>query len=260
MRFLSALLTLGLWGATVSSQAGDRSPSACLAEVKYLIESHLPASAIQAYVEAEDLRFALSAEDLVALKEAGAEEGLLLFLIERSRRAGEPVELEGATVVYEAKGVRALRKKEVSGREVLIVTNLDENGLRLDRPPDLPEVSPAEAAEPAPVSEEPPAVEASPDLTPPPAPAPPPAPVPLERSLERRVYVGPFYQFIPSNVPGPGSPWSPVFQILPTLWGWPLVSIYPHFALTPIYAYYPFYELRGSYGFSGLRSCYACLR
>jgi hypothetical protein len=46
--------------------------------------------------------------------------------------------------------------------------------------------------------------------------------------------VGPFYQFVPSNLPGPGSPWSPVFQIIPTV-AWPGVLVYPLAQLTPVY-------------------------
>lgn len=248
---MGTLLALVLWGEV-------RSPEESLAEVKYLLQSGVPASAIRAYVEAEDLRFALGAEDLVALKEAGAGEGLLLYLIERSRRAGEPVDIEGATVIYEAKGVRAFRKKDATGREVLVVTNLDENGLRLDGPPDLPEAASADRAPEEEAQERPRKEAESPthrtveaSLEPPPSPEPTRPP-----QARGRVYVGPFYQFVPSNVPGPGSPWSPVFQILPVPWAWPFVSVYPHFALTPIYS---FYGIDGSYRFSR-NSCYACLR
>lgn len=252
---VSALLFLG---GKALAEPRPRAPEESLAEVDYLLRSGVPASAIRAFVEAEELRFVLTARDLVALKEAGADEGLLLFLLERTRRAGPPVELEGATVIYEAKGIRAFRKKDSSGRELLVVTNLDENGLRLDVPPDLPDPSSHEPAPDEPagevIGERPTPERRKPEqISDPFPPVTPPAPPPSPPARRGTVYVGPFYQFVPSNLPGPGSPWSPVFQVLPTPWGWPLVSVYPFYGLTALYpcAGLAPYGIHARHGFSG---------
>lgn len=242
-------LTVTLLGLAAGRLTGETSPDEDLAKVLYLLRSGVPAEAVRAYVEAEEVYFPLEPEDLVALKQAGAEGDFLVFLLERSARATRPAEPAGVEIVYESEGFRVFRQKDAAGREVLVLTNLDEKGRRMDRPPDLPEEAEPRESQAEPVHEvdserrrisarseidvpEPywPA-ESEPYL---PAPAPPP---PERRESRSMFYAGPFYHFRPSNLPGPGSPWSPVFQIVPSFWpfGWPPVTVYPFAQLAPVY-------------------------
>ena len=199
-----------------------------------MLEQGVPAEAVVAYIEAEDLRFQLSAEDVVGLNQAGADADLLVYLLERSRRVGLPVEERQAEPVFDSEGFRAFWVQDSEGRDVLVVTNLDEKGRRTDHPPPIPaaeEPASHDASEEDPV--EPPPAEA--DILPAVEIQPPRVPqASRTRPWLENIYVGPFYQFVPSNLPGPNSPWSPVFQIIPTV-AWPGVLVYPLAQLTPVY-------------------------
>lgn len=209
-----------------------------LEEILSMLRAEVPEEAVRAYIEIEDMYFQLDSEDLVALTQAGAGADLLLFLLDRSRREGSPTPIEEAEVVYESKGFRLLRQKNDEGRQVLVLTNIDENGRRMDSPPVIEEqpLPPApEPVPPLPVAEEFP-IPAPPTTT--------PAAEGRKRPFARispgwqtprgRVYAGPFYQLAPSNMPGPGSPWSPVFQVVPVWRGYG-VPVYPFAQLAPVF-------------------------
>lgn len=209
-----------------------------------LIRAGVPEAAVRAYVEAQDLHFPMSAEDVVQLNEAGAGVGLLVFLLERARPSGDPpgrTDMDRATLICESRGMRAFRTTDARGRETILITNLDDGGFRTDRPADAPpQKEPPPPREPSPEPEPLDPAEIIPE--PPSFSSPPVEPPPEEtrrqthvRTPRGTVYVGPFYQFAPSNVPGPNSPWSPVFQILP-VWAYPCgVPVYPFARLAPVY-------------------------
>lgn len=214
--------------------SGESSCEDALSEVRWMLEQGVPPEAVVAYIEAEDLRFQLSAEDLVGLKQAGADADLLVFLLGRSRQVSPPVHEGQAEPIFESEGFRAFWEQDAEGRDVLVVTNLDEKGRRTDDPPTIPaEGEPAghDALEETPAERPPaeaeilPAVEIQPQRVP---------QASRIRPWLEKIYLGPFYQFVPSNLPGPGSPWSPVFQIIPTV-AWPGVLVYPLAQLTPVY-------------------------
>jgi hypothetical protein len=228
---LSGFLLMA-WAAHLAGVAPVEEPSPDgLRDVLYLLRSRVPAAAVRAYVEKAGLSFSLVAQDLVELTEAGADEGLLVFMLERTSRAGEPVPLEDAEIVHQTEGHRALRRRAADGRETLVLTNIDEHGLRLDRPADLP--SPLEGGEDeetddmdedaetgeAASSPEPPAAERAPEAR-----AQESSPPYRCSTGSGMVFVGPYYQFVPSNVPGPHSSWSPVYHLTGVYVPWMLWS------------------------------------
>ncbi len=228
----TAMVCLG-FPAHAAQFSQETSP---LGEIVSMLRAEVPEKAVRAFVEIEELRFQLTADDLVALTQAGAGADFLLFLLDRSRREGSPTPIEEAEVVYEAKGFRLLRQKDDGGRQVLVLTNIDENGRRMDSPPTIEKQPlPTEPGPPQPVAEELP------------IPVPPTTPPAAEerafaatsprwQTPRARVYFGPFYQFVPSNMPGPGSPWSPVFQIVPVWRGYSIgVPVYPFARLAPVF-------------------------
>jgi hypothetical protein len=227
-RFLSTVAFLWplLWIAFPAS--GESSSEDALSEVRSMLEQGVPPEAVIAYIEAEDLRFELSAEDIIGLNQAGADADLLIFLLERRR---QPVDEGQAEPVFDSEGFRAFWERDSEGRDVLVVTNLDEKGRRTDDPPPIPaEEEPADrdAVEETPPPAEPeivPAVETKPERAP---------EASRLRPWQEKIYVGPFHHFVPSNLPGPNSPWSPVFQIIPTVI-WPGFLVYPLAQLTPVY-------------------------
>ncbi|MFQ5792529.1 MAG: hypothetical protein ACE5JI_18820 [Acidobacteriota bacterium] len=241
-------LFAALFGVCFNASAASAGEDA-LAEVLSLLRARVPDEAVRAYVEAVSAELHLTAEDVLALKEAGAEADLLVFLLERSWPGPPELRPAQGELIFESEGFRALRRRDAQGREVIVITNLAPNGRRLVRPPTLaPE--PVEASEPRAEPTEPRGDEVLPSVLPPPLPppkecdagaSPPPArtPSPWVRTPRGMVYVGPFYQFAPSNVPGPDSPWSPVFQIVPVFSfpaGYPYaVPAYPFARLHPVY-------------------------
>jgi hypothetical protein len=236
------MVKLGLFTAMVclalparpAQSAQETSP---LGEVVSMLRAEVPEEAVRAYVEIENMHFHLTSDDLVSLTQAGAGADFLLFLLDRSRREGSPTPADEVEVVYESKGFRLLRQKDDEGQQVLVLTNIDENGHRMDSPPAIEEQPLPSEPDRAPlVAEEFP------------VPIPPPTPPateerafaptsPRRQNPRARVYFGPFYQLTPSNVPGPGSPWSPVFQVVP-VWRYPLgvpVYAYPFAQLAPVF-------------------------
>lgn len=224
-----------------------------LEEIVRLLEAEVPERAIRLFILTERLYPELDTESVIALHRAGASGDLLVFLLERRRPAGDAVERGGGELLYESDGVQAFRLEDPEGEETVVITNLDEQGHRRDVPPELEALEthrlppspqrplqPTQPLPPLPNDErdETPAEESP---APPYAVSPPPAPTPpnLRRRLAPRgmIYVGPFYQFIPANLPGPSSPWSPVFQIVPVLAGGYLapVPVYPFARLSAVY-------------------------
>ena len=62
---------------------------------------------------------------------------MLVFLIGYAYSVEEPVGNEEDEVVFESKGFRAIRQTDAGGRDVIVLTNLDDEGRRMDAPPDV---------------------------------------------------------------------------------------------------------------------------
>jgi len=226
---LTFLLCGAAWSNLLAQSTARRPDDGSRQSVLLLLRSGVSSETVRAYIEAHDLRFSLSAADVVALKQAGADDALLTFLLARSARVGEPTAVEDGHVVYEADGVRAFRRRDAKGAEVLVITNLDDNGVRLDSPPSIPDedvrtTDVEEEEEPAPPprefqrrrrarAAETRAFEAFEEV-------PFEEPPPVRSYAPASTYTGPYYPFTPSNVPGPNSPWSPIYSLVPFYDAW----------------------------------------
>ncbi|MCI0415739.1 hypothetical protein L0222_23440 [bacterium] len=86
-------------------------------------------------VQREGLDRPLTAEDVIFLREKGANERVIEYLLNLSPRASSVVPKQEGESVWIEKNLRAYRTRDKRGKPIVVVTNLDENGKRMGPPP-----------------------------------------------------------------------------------------------------------------------------
>jgi hypothetical protein len=135
-RVLPAAGPAGLIGLVLMTIPGLASASAGLTrdELLDMLGAKIGTGVIARQLESEGLAFRPAPADLVALKKAGASDRLLEAVLDAAMRpvaaapaSGNRLEPDGSGT-----GTRIFASTDATGRPVLVLTNLDESGARLD--------------------------------------------------------------------------------------------------------------------------------
>lgn len=122
---IALLVTMG-----VATPAGTAEPMA-LEDVLRLLEAGISAHLVLIQVERTGTYLDPGVDDLIALRRAGADDALMMMLMDRHDASADVRTMEPAA----NGGVRIFVDTERSGGQAIVLTNLDENGLRLDGGP-----------------------------------------------------------------------------------------------------------------------------
>ena len=102
-----------------------------LGDVLLLLEAGIGADLVLLQVERTGTYLDLGVDDLIALRRAGADDALMVLLMDQDDAAADAAALQAAP----DKGVRVFIDTGQDGRQAIVLTNLDENGRRLDGTP-----------------------------------------------------------------------------------------------------------------------------
>lgn len=102
-----------------------------LSDLHRLLEAGIGPDLVLMQVQRTGTRLDLDVEELISLRRAGAHDALLAGLMRPGDGAGQDAGVKTAA----AASVRVFLETEHDGRQAMVLTNLDENGERLDGTP-----------------------------------------------------------------------------------------------------------------------------
>ncbi len=121
---ITLLVTMG-----IAAPAGAAEPLE-LVDIVRLLEAGIGADLVLMQIQRTDTFLDLGVDDLIALRGAGADDALMATLMDQNDAAA------GATVASSpGTNMRVFIDTKRDGRQAIVLTNLDENGRRLDGAP-----------------------------------------------------------------------------------------------------------------------------